>query len=151
MQIRLIVVGMFGLQFCWAVVTIFVTPLLLGRYQVPMDHIGFVRTSIPITSWLAQQLVGGYSDSLGQRSIFFKAGAIGLAASMLVLPHAHNVTPSGVSPLWAGVVALWLYGGGMNTCLITLRAATADLIPAHLQTRANSTMALAAGLGQLAG
>jgi len=150
-ELSQLVSAMFGLMYCYSLLVSYITPFFMETYSISIKNIGFINIATPITSLIAQLCVGTWSDKLQKRSGFFRCGIAALVAGLFVLPFASKLFPgsSAHTSLVVALIATWLAGFGLNSALVVLRAAVADLVPKMQQKQANAIFATAAGLGLL--
>ncbi|CAN0043808.1 unnamed protein product, partial [Ectocarpus fasciculatus] len=184
-QLFRIACGMLGLMFGWATKTVLTTPLFRDVYGVDPANLGFVWLAGPLSGLLVQArgyiargipVVGVMSDhreGQGQRSFFFAAGTIVMAASLALLPAAGAVcrhltggggggsssssSSGGTSDSGEGagtglaVFALWSLDLAMNASLVAIRAVVADCAPPRQQPEANTVIIISYGAGTFLG
>ncbi|CAM9446239.1 unnamed protein product [Ectocarpus sp. 4 AP-2014] len=178
-QLLRIACGMLGLMFGWATKTVLTTPLFRDVYGVDPADLGFVWLAGPLSGLLVQArghspVVGVISDhreGQGQRSFFFAAGTIIMAASLALLPAAGAVcrhltggggssssTSSGgtshseeAAGTGLAVFALWALDLAMNASLVAIRAVVADCAPPQQQPEANTVIVISYGAGTFLG
>ncbi|CAM9864902.1 unnamed protein product [Scytosiphon promiscuus] len=119
-QLLRIASGMLGLMFGWATKTVLTTPLFRDVYGVDPADLGFVWVAGPLSGLVVQPVVGVISDhreGQGQRSFFFAAGTIVMAASLALLPAAGAVCSRLSGGTFGGVGGVDGDGGGNSTWL----------------------------------
>jgi len=140
--------AMFGLMYSYSLLVSYVTPLFMESHGVSIKNVGFIHIATPITSLIAQLCVGTWSDRLGKRLSFFRCGIIAVVIGLVSLPFSTKLSKGPLS-LVAALLAVWVSGFGLNSALVILRAAVADMVPKAQQVQANGMFASAAGLGLL--
>lgn len=126
MQIVLMCVGFFGIQFGWG--------LQMGNMSSIYSRLGADPAAIPmlwlaapITGLIIQPLVGFFSDrtwcSLGRRRPYFLGGAIFSTLALIFMPLSTAV--------WMAALCLWILDASVNISMEPFRAFVGDLLPSQ--------------------
>jgi len=143
MQILMMNVGFFGIQFSFGLQQTAINPLfaLIGAdaHSLPI-----LNLAGPVTGLLVQPVIGAMSDRTwhpkwGRRSPYFLVGAIGCSITLFLYPW--------VTALWMAVVGLWLLDISNNTAMEPYRAFISDRLPKSQLARGFLTQSLFVGAG----
>jgi maltose/moltooligosaccharide transporter len=143
LQILMMNVGFFGIQFSFGLQQTAINPLfaLIGAdpHSLPL-----LNLAGPVTGLLVQPMIGAMSDRTwhpkwGRRSPYFLVGAIGCSITLFLYPW--------VTALWMAVVFLWLLDISNNTAMEPYRAFISDRLPKSQLARGFLTQSLFVGAG----
>jgi len=143
LQILMMNVGFFGIQFSFGLQQTAINPLfaLIGAdpHSLPI-----LNLAGPVTGLLVQPIIGAMSDRTwhpkwGRRSPYFLVGALGCSITLFLYPW--------VTALWMAVVFLWLLDISNNTAMEPYRAFISDRLPKSQLARGFLTQSLFVGAG----
>ena len=141
-QIMLMCLGLFGIQFGWAL-QMGNMSAIYSRLGASEDQIPMLWLAAPVTGLLVQPLVGYFSDRtwcrLGRRRPYFLVGAIFSMIALFLMPQA--------SAIWMAVIALWVLDTSVNVSMEPFRAFVGDILPEHQRKTGYAMQSVMIGAG----
>lgn len=108
--------------------------ILSTKYDLSIEHVGYVWLAGPLAGLLAQPIVGLISDNVwfwgGRRRPFILIGGVTASLMLLALPFLSEISDwSGMRILWTAVVVALTLDLAINVGFNPTRSIIADLTP----------------------
>lgn len=108
--------------------------ILSTKYNLSIEHVGYVWLAGPLAGLLAQPIVGLISDNVwfwgGRRRPFILIGGVTASLMLLALPFLGEISQwSGMQILWTAVVVALTLDLAINVGFNPTRSIIADLTP----------------------